>query len=889
MSDKKPQPKYLKDYRPSEYLIDTVDLHFELGEEHSVVTAKSAFRRNPAAEASGSALLLHGRDLEPVSIKMDGIEIPLDEIEFDDEGMRLAGLPEAFQLETVVRIHPESNTSLEGLYKSGGNFCTQCEAEGFRKITYFLDRPDVMARYTVRVEAEKKAYPILLSNGNLLDEGELDGGRHFAVWEDPFPKPSYLFALVAGDLKAHEDSFTTSSGRNVTLRIWVREGDLDRVDHAMVSLIKSMKWDEDVFGLEYDLDIFNIVAVSDFNMGAMENKSLNIFNSKYVLARQETATDTDFVNVEAVIAHEYFHNWTGNRVTVNSWFQLSLKEGLTVLRDQLFTADMNSAAVERIDSVRVLRSGQFPEDAGPMAHPVRPQSYIEMNNFYTATVYEKGAEVLRMMRTIIGPDAFRKGMDLYFERHDNSAVTTDDFAAAMADASGVDLIQFKLWYDQAGTPEIHVSREHDADTGVFTLTISQEIPDTPGQTNKKPMHIPVLAALFAADGTQLALQLEGEDAPGASERVLHLKEAKQVFRFVNLPEEPLPSLLRGFSAPVRLNTDLTHEELSFLMSRDSDSFNRWEAGQQLATDLLLALVEDYQAGRELSCDPVIVDAFREILGNPDLDKALAAQTLTLPGAGYLAELVDVVDPEAIHEAGQFLRRALGEALRSEFEAVYASNHIDAAFDIDPESMGRRALANVALAYIMTQKDDSARALAQKQFETADNMTDSLSALGILNAHDVPERAKALAAFAEKWMDDELVMDKWFSTQAWSPLPNALEDVKGLMEHPAWDALNPNKVRALISAFAYGNPLHFHAKDGSGYRFIADQVINLGKSNPQVAARLVGCFNRWTKFDAERQALMRAELERILAEPELSANVFEIVSKALEVAPSESLA
>ncbi len=886
MSDKKPQPKYLKDYRPSEYLIDTLDLRFELGENGTLVTATSAFRRNPEGEASGSALFLHGREQELISLKMDGAEIPLDEIEIDEEGLRLPATPDAFTLQTITRIHPETNTSLEGLYKSGGNFCTQCEAEGFRKITYFLDRPDVMTRYKVRVEGEREKYPVLLSNGNLIEEGELDGGRHFAVWEDPHPKPSYLFALVAGDLRAHEDRFTTRSGREVTLRIWVRENDLDRVEHAMRSLIKSMKWDEDVFGLEYDLDIFNIVAVSDFNMGAMENKSLNIFNSKYVLARPETATDGDFVNVEAVIAHEYFHNWTGNRVTLNSWFQLSLKEGLTVLRDQLFTADMNSAAVERIDSVRTLRAGQFPEDAGPMAHPVRPQSYIEMNNFYTATVYEKGAEVIRMMRTIIGPEAFRAGMDLYFERHDNAAVTTDDFAQAMADASGVDLTHFKLWYDQAGTPEVKVKRHHDASTGVYTLTISQDLPDTPGQTGKKPMHIPVLTALFDAKGQQLPLQFEGEDAPMGGERVLHLKQAEQEFRFVNLPEEPVPSLLRGFSAPVRLNTDLTHEELSFLMSRDSDSFNRWEAGQQLATDLLLSLVEDHQAGREFECDSVIVEAFCEILGNEDLDPALASQTLTLPGAGYLAELVDVVDPEAIHEAGQFLRRSLGAALRSEFEAVYARNHVDAPFDIDPASMGRRALANTALSYIMTQRDEAARTLAKKQFDTADNMTDSLGALGILSFHEVPERATVLAAFAEKWKDDELVMDKWFSTQAWSPLPGALDEVKALMEHPAWDALNPNKVRALISAFAYGNPLRFHAADGSGYGFIADQIIALNKTNPQVAARLAGCFNRWTKFDADRQALMKAELERILAEPELSANVFEIVSKALEAAPSE---
>jgi aminopeptidase N len=889
MSDSKPQPKYLKDYRPSEYLIDTLDLRFELGEENTRVTAKSTFRRNPDGKPSGSPLLLHGRELELLSLKLDGTEIPLDEIDFDDEGMRLAGLPDAFELEVVTRIKPSENTSLEGLYKSGGNYCTQCEAEGFRKITYFLDRPDVMVRYTVRIEAGREHFPVLLSNGNLIEEGDLGEGRHFAVWEDPYPKPSYLFALVAGDLKAHEDHFTTRSGRKVVLRIWVRENDLDRVEHAMRSLIKSMKWDEDTFDLEYDLDIFNIVAVSDFNMGAMENKSLNIFNSKYVLARPETATDGDFVNVEAVIAHEYFHNWTGNRVTLNSWFQLSLKEGLTVLRDQLFTADMNSAAVERIESVRILRAGQFPEDAGPMSHPVRPQSYIEMNNFYTATVYEKGAEVIRMMRTLIGPKAFRAGMDLYFKRHDGKAVATDDFVAAMEDASAADLGQFRLWYEQAGTPDLRVSRSFESATGVYSLTFTQNIPDTPGQTDKKPMHIPVLMALLDKEGREIPLQLEGEDKPIGPQRVLSVREARQTFRFVNIAEAPTPSLLRQFSAPVRLNTDLSHTELSFLIKHDSDSFNRWEAGQQLATDLLLALVEDHQEGRTLEMDPVIVNAYREILSDEKLDPALVAHTLSLPGEGYLAELMDVVDPVAINEARQFLRSALGEALRSEFEMAYEQNHKDLPYDIDPVSMGRRALANLALAYLMSREDEASRAMAWEQFESANNMTDALGALGIFSGHQVPERAKALAAFYEKWKDDELVMDKWFSIQSWSSLPGTLDEVKKLMEHPAFDSLNPNKVRALISAFAFGNPLRFHAEGGEGYRFIADQIITLGKSNPQVAARLAGSFNRWTKFDAARQALMKAELQRILAEPDISANVFEIVSKALDVAPGKTMA
>ena len=883
MPKAKPQPKFLKDYRPSGWLIDTAALRVELGEDGSVVHARLALRRNPDPKAEAGPLVLQGRELETLSLAVDGRPLAATDYQADGETLTLPGVTGDCVLESSVRIHPESNTSLEGLYRSGGNFCTQCEAEGFRKITWFLDRPDVMARYTVRIEGEKARYPVLLSNGNLLEEGALADGRHFAVWEDPYPKPSYLFALVAGDLVHLEDRFTTRSGREVTLRIYVRANDLDKTAHAMRSLKKSMQWDEETFGLEYDLDVFNIVAVSDFNMGAMENKSLNIFNSKYVMASEATATDGDYVNVEGVIAHEYFHNWTGNRVTLSSWFHLSLKEGLTVFRDQQFTADMNSAAVKRIDDVRVLRASQFPEDAGPMAHPIRPASYIEMNNFYTTTVYEKGAEVIRMIHTLLGPEGFRKGMDLYFERHDGQAVTTDDFVAAMEDASGVDLGQFRLWYDQAGTPTVGVRRHYDAAARRFTLTVSQRIPDTPGQTHKKPMHIPLALGLLDPAGREIPLRLEGESTAAGGHRVLDLREAEQRFVFEDVPAAPVPSVLRGFSAPVHLDSDLTREELSFLMGHDPDSFNRWEAGQQLATGLLLDLVADHAAGRPLVAAPILIEAFRNVLDDTALDPALAAMTLILPDTRTLSERLDVVDPEAVHGARKFLRKALGEALHDRFEQAYAANTVKGPYGIDAAAMGRRSLKNVALGYLLSQKDAESRALAMKQYRGADNMTDSFAAFAGLANQDCPEREEVLADFYATWREDELVMDKWFSVQATSSLPDTLENVRALTAHPAFDMKNPNKVRALISAFAHGNLLRFNAADGGGYRFVAERVLELDALNPQVAARLVAAFNRWTKFDGKRQVIMRGELERIVGHEGLSRNVYEIVSKALAMA------
>ena len=883
MSDSKPQPKYLSDYQPSAWLIDHADLRFELGEEETLVHARLSIRRNPAENAAEGPLVLVGREMDLLALAIDGKVFGQNSYSIDDENLTIGNTPESFELTSSVRIHPETNTSLEGLYRSGGNFCTQCEAEGFRKITYFLDRPDVMARYTVRIEGDPERYPVLLSNGNLVESGKLEGGYHFAVWEDPFPKPSYLFALVAGDLVHLEDRFTTRSGREVTLRIYVRDGDLPRTPHAMRSLIKSMKWDEEVFGLEYDLDIFNIVAVDDFNMGAMENKSLNIFNSKYVLASDDTATDGDYINVEAVIAHEYFHNWTGNRVTLSSWFHLSLKEGLTVFRDQQFSGDMNSAPVERIGSVRTLRASQFPEDAGPMAHPIRPPSYIEMNNFYTTTVYEKGSEVIRMIHTLLGSVGFRKGMDLYFERHDGKAVTTDDFVDAMADASGVDLRQFRLWYDQAGTPTLETSGAYDPSAGTYALTVKQSVPDTPGHSGKQPMHIPLAMGLLDADGREIDLQLEGEAAPTGGHRVLDVKAAEQTFTFVNVPSAPVPSLLRGFSAPVYLETDLGHEDLSFLMSHDTDSFNRWEAGQQLATDLLLGYVSDIQAGRELEPAPVLIDAYDKVLADTELDPALAAQALVLPGSAVLAERMDVIDPDAIVGALKFLRRSVGAALNERFASVYAANRSEGEYRIDPASMGRRSLKNLALGYLLSQEDAASRDLAANQYRRADNMTDSFAALAMLSEQDCDEREETLGSFYDRWKNNTLVLDKWFTVQATSLLPGTLDRVKELMRHEAFDIKNPNKVRALIGAFAHGNLLGFNAADGSGYAFVADRVIELNELNPQVAARLASAFNRWLKFDEDRQGLIRAQLERIEGSEGLSRNVYEIVSKALAMA------
>ncbi|MGE4578327.1 MAG: aminopeptidase N [Desulfuromonadales bacterium] len=877
----RPTTIYLKDYTPPAFLVDNTDLHFELAESQTLVTATLRLRRNPASVDPAAPLVLHGRELKLREISLDERPLPSTAYALDTETLTLAEAPDAFTLRTVTEINPQANTSLEGLYLSSGNFCTQCEAQGFRKITYYPDRPDVMAPFTVTLVADRVKYPVLLSNGNLLEKGELVDGRHFARWQDPYKKPSYLFALVAGQLVKIEDRFTTRSGRVVTLQIFVEPRNADKCEHAMRSLQKAMAWDEEVFGLEYDLDIYMIVAVDDFNMGAMENKGLNVFNSKYVLARPDTATDADYQGIEGVIGHEYFHNWTGNRITCRDWFQLSLKEGLTVFRDQEFSADMTSRPVKRIEEVRLLRQAQFPEDAGPMAHPVRPESYVEINNFYTATVYNKGAEVIRMIQTLLGREGFRRGMDLYIARHDGQAVTTEDFLAAMADANGADLDQFRYWYSQAGTPKIQVTTAFDPAGGVYTLRCRQSCPPTPGQESKRPFHIPLALGLLDRQGQDLPLQLEGEALPpAAGTRVLSLRQEEESFRFVGLTEEPIPSLLRDFSAPVKLQIDLADADLAFLMARDADPFNRWEAGQQLATRVLLNLVEDLRQGRLPGEADVFCEAFGLTLQDREADPALLALALTLPSETYLAEQMAVVDPTAIHAARKALRQSLARSWRTELLDTYERLGETGPYSIEPAAVGKRSLKNVCLAYLMALEEDAAVQLCQRQFEEGNNMTDVIAALGALSQSRRPERQAALAAFYTKWSQDPLVVDKWLSLQATADHPDTLMQVRKLMTHPAFSLRNPNKVRALIGAFCHGNPAAFHREDGSGYRFAAEQVLALDPLNPQVAARLAAALIRWRKFDDGRQQQMKEQLQRLLDAPRLSRDVYEIVSKSL---------
>lgn len=875
---------YLKDYQVPDYLIDETHLTFELFEDHSLVHAQLVMRRNPEAGAGLPKLVLDGQQLELLHLKLDDCELGEGDYTLTDSHLTLQPTQERFVVDSSVRIHPESNTALEGLYKSGTMFCTQCEAEGFRKITFYLDRPDVMSKFTTTVSAEQHAYPVLLSNGNPIASGSEEGGRHWATWEDPFKKPAYLFALVAGDLWCVEDSFTTMSNREVALRIYVEPENIDKVQHAMDSLKRSMKWDEEVYGREYDLDIFMIVAVNDFNMGAMENKGLNIFNSSCVLAKAETATDAAHQRVEAVVAHEYFHNWSGNRVTCRDWFQLSLKEGFTVFRDSEFSADTHSRTVKRIEDVAYLRTHQFAEDAGPMAHPVRPDAYMEISNFYTLTIYEKGAEVLRMIHTLLGPELFRKGSDLYFERHDGQAVTCDDFVKAMEDASGIDLTQFKRWYTQAGTPRLEVSEAYDAAAQTYSLTFRQSCPATPGQSEKLPFVIPVALGLLDAQGNELPLRLQGESAAQGSSRVLSVTEVEQAFTFEDISGKPLPSLLRGFSAPIKLHFPYDRDQLMFLMQHDSDGFNRWEAGQQLSVQVLQELIGQHQRGEALSLDQRLVAALRTLLEDESLDQAMVAEMLSLPGEAYLTEISEVADVEAIHAAREFARKELTAALFAPLWARYQTNReVSKATPYVAEAahFARRSLQNIALSYLMLSEKPEVLAACVDQFENADNMTECLAALAVLvNSPFQEEQSKALAMFADFFKDNPLVMDQWFSVQAGCPLPGGLERVHALMQHEAFTLKNPNKVRALIGAFANQNLINFHRADGAGYRFLANQVITLNALNPQIASRLLAPLTRWRKYGEARQALMKAELERILASGELSSDVYEVLSKSL---------
>jgi aminopeptidase N len=867
---------YRKDYTAYPWTLDKARLRFEIGEDSTRVLSELRFS---AIGAGGQGdIELDGQEMELMSVSLDGRSLDKNGYSKSADKLIIHDAPDSCRLDIEVLIKPRENTALEGLYPSGDFLLTQCEAEGFRKITYFPDRPDVMTRFEVTVVAEKDRYPVLLSNGNAVASGDLDGRRHWVCWDDPFPKPSYLFALVAGDLACVEDRFKTRGGRNVTLRIYVEHENVDKCDHAMASLIHSMEWDEQRFDLEYDLDIYNIVATNDFNMGAMENKSLNIFNSKYVLARPDTATDTDYQGIEGVIAHEYFHNWTGNRVTCRDWFQLTLKEGLTVFRDQEFSSDMQSRAVKRIRDVRTLRSRQFPEDSGPMSHPIRPDKYQEINNFYTMTVYQKGAEIIRMYHTLIGEVGFQKGMKLYFERHDGQAVTCDDFLAAMSDANGVDLGQFGRWYSQSGTPEVSVRGSHDPEFRTFTLHMSQITPATNDQSEKSPLVIPMSMGLLSRDGSELPLQLLGEKTGSGKSRVLLLTEAQQSFTFTGIDEAPVPSLLRRFSAPVKLDYPYTAADLAVLMAHDSDSFVRWEAAQLLAQQQILGNIDHLARGAAMQLDEGLVRAFQALLSGSESDLAMVAEAMTLPGEEYLAELMEEVDVDGIHAARKFVKAGLAARLTDEFTQRYEALGSDTAYDKSPDSMARRSLRNVCLSYLL--ETPAGPDLAISQLKSSDNMTDSLAALGGLVWSEAAAAETMLQDFENHWRDDALVMDKWFSIQASAPGERAVEKVRHLLRHPAFSLQNPNKVRSLIGVFSMMNPTGFHAADGAGYRLHADQVMALDSLNPQVAARMAGAFNSWTRYDQSRRGLMKIQLQRIAQADGLSPDVSEIVNNAL---------
>jgi len=888
MAKESPKEIFLKDYKAPNFAFETLNLNFELGEEHTIVT--SSIHVLPTPSSGKAPLVLDGEKLKLISVKINGEKLADDKFTVSARHLTLTSTPSMpFDLEIVTEIEPQNNTSLDGLYKSSGNFCTQCEAEGFRKITYYQDRPDVMSKFTTRIEADQKLYPVLLSNGNLVDQGELNDGKHYAVWKDPFRKPSYLFALVAGQLVSRDDTFTTRSGRQVSLRIWTPAEDVPKTEYAMRSLKAAMKWDEEVFGLEYDLDLFNIVAVPDFNMGAMENKSLNIFNSRLVLASPQTATDVDFAAIEGVIGHEYFHNWTGNRVTCRNWFQLTLKEGLNKFRDQEFSSDMGSRAVKRIGDVSLLRTAQFSQDAGPMAHPVRPHSYIKMDNFYTATVYRKGAEVVRMYQTLLGRTGFRKGMDLYFKRHDGQAVTCEEFLAAMFDANQVKFPTFPLWYSQAGTPLLTVTTSYKAESQSFTIKCRQEVPATPGQPEKEPMLIPLAVGLLDSKGNDMHLSSVKEgvslhnftnpDGSSVTTAVLRVDKAEQEFTFVDVKEKPVPSLLRNFSAPVRLVSDISDEDLFFLLAHDSDQFNRWEAGQTLGRKLMLNLVALQQKGEKLSVDSAFIEGLRSILNDASLDKAFVAKALTLPAESEVADLMPVADPDAIHEVRSFIIKQIASSLHEELLKAVETNPSCEPYDPTHKYRAPRALKNSALNYLVSLNEPNFTKLAISEYQKATNLTDKFGALTALSQNPGVTRSEVLADFYQQYKGDNLVINKWLALQAMSDIPGNVEQVQKLLEHPAFDIRNPNKVYSLIGGFC-SSAVNFHAKDGSGYTLLGDVVLQLDKINPQVAARMVSPFSKWRRYGEERQAAAKAQLERITSTNGLSDNVYEIASKSL---------
>jgi aminopeptidase N len=875
MRTEEPRAIALKDYRAPDYHIAEIALSFILDAQTTRVTATSKVKRTGEAVP----LVLNGENLTLISIAIDGKSLTASDYKIGSDTLTIEKPPATFTLEIVTEISPANNTALSGLYTSSGIFCTQCEAEGFRRITYYLDRPDNLAIYTTRIEADKTKFPVLLSNGNLIDHGDLAGGRHFATWNDPFKKPCYLFALVAGDLGVLRNTFTTMSGRKVALAIYVEHGNEPKAAYAMDSLKRAMKWDEEAYGREYDLDIFMIVAVSAFNFGAMENKGLNIFNEKLILASPDTATDDDYARIESVVAHEYFHNWTGNRITCRDWFQLSLKEGLTVFRDQTFSADMRSHAVKRIDDVKALRMRQFVEDAGPLAHPVQPQSYIEIDNFYTATIYEKGSEVIGMLKTLVGEDGYRKATDLYFARHDGQAATVEDWVKCFEDACGRDLKQFRLWYAQAGTPTVEAGGTYDAAKKTYALTLKQSLYPTPGQPDKKPMQIPVRLGFVGASGKALPLTLEGENATGPDERVLELTTAQQTFTFVDVAEPPMLSIGRGFSAPAHFKAPLDRKARAAMMSRDADAFNRWEASQTLATELLLDMAKTAQAGHIPQTDETYLDAMGEVLSRADDDRAFAAQMLAPPLESELALKMTPADPDAIHTARLALIRSVFLAHSRRIESLYRELDAGGAFSPDAAPAGRRALRNTLLRYLTCADDEEAAALAETHYRASTNMTDSIAGLAALSRIDSPRSTAAFTHFHDRFKSDPLVLDKWMGLQAGSPLSGTAARVKSLMSHPAFDIRNPNRVRALVGVFA-GNHLRFHAADGAGYRLVGETVRALDSINPQVAARMSGAFENWRRYDDHRQSLMRHELEAALKLPGVSPNMFEVASKML---------
>lgn len=876
MRDAQPKNIYLKDYQPPHFHIEQTHLSFDLYEDHAQVDSRLVMRRNLTDHPDYQGpLVLVGQQLELLQVKLDGCELNGGAFAVEGDNLSVFELPESFELEISTRIEPQNNTALEGLYKSGGMFCTQCEAEGFRRITYFLDRPDVMSIFTTTVMADKSKYPILLSNGNAVERKDLDAGRHSVSWHDPHKKPCYLFALVAGDLMVKEDAFTTMSGRKVDLQIFVEPQNIDKTDYAMDALKRSMKWDEEKYGREYDLDIFMIVAVDDFNMGAMENKGLNIFNSSCVLANPQTATDAAYQRIEAIVAHEYFHNWSGNRVTCRDWFQLSLKEGFTVYRDAQFSADMNSKTVKRIEDAALMRTVQFAEDAGPMAHPVQPDSFIEISNFYTVTIYEKGAEVVGMIHKLLGDDGFRKGSDLYFQRHDGQAVTINEFVSAMEDANGISLTQFKRWYKSAGTPVVDVESQYDAKNKTYTLTFNQSC--------EEAFLIPIELGLIDSSGQELELELasQGNKAECYQQGIFQLTEKEQTLIFSHVESEPVPSLLRDFSAPVKLNYGYSRDQLLFLMQHDSDGFNRWDAGQSLALDVIYQVMQQQANGEVVTVDSRLISAYQGLLQRDDLDYAMLAKMLILPSVSYIAETQAEIDVHGINNARNFVQLELANALAKDLANLYQRLNVKQSYLPEPAQMAQRGLKNAALAYLLKSSDSQYCQLAVQQFENNDNMTDSMAALASLvnSAYNV-EAESALQAFYQQWQAEPLVVNQWLAVQAGSAEYGSIDNINKLLAHEAFDIKNPNKVRSVIGVFAGQSLVNFHAEDGSGYQLLADHIIVLNSLNPQIASRLVAPLSKWRRYVPALGQKMKDQLQRIMAQEDLSKDVYEVVSKSL---------